>query len=346
MADLRSFLQAQFAVAGGSLPFERYMELALYDPDFGYYGHHIKSVGGERADFATSATLSGGLSRAIARWIEQRSDDLSALVPQGKVPVIEVGPGSGELAEGILRALGWRGRRRIDYHVVEVSAPLARAQRERLGRRLAGSHQSLEQALDVCQGSSLIISNELIDAFPARLFRWSESLADFEEVWIEWSESGGLREVFHSISDSADLRQIPRFRSNDWREGDRIELQSSVDRWLRSWTPHWRAGAMLTIDYGSEEDADFRRGSLGTLRAYSRHQRITGGGVYAQFGKRDLTVDVHFGDLVRWGEACRLRTVSLRSQRRFLSDYGESADVMARDGVGDAFLVLDVLRQK
>jgi SAM-dependent MidA family methyltransferase len=61
---------------------------------------------------------------------------------------------------------------------------------------------------------------------------------------------------------------------------------------------------MLTIDYGAnsaEEIYDRRPG--GTMRAYHRQQRIEGGGIYARFGRQDLTSDVNFADLVRWGEA-------------------------------------------
>jgi SAM-dependent MidA family methyltransferase len=37
---------------GGSIPFDRFMEAALYHPDLGYYAKRIRTVGA-RGDFTT-----------------------------------------------------------------------------------------------------------------------------------------------------------------------------------------------------------------------------------------------------------------------------------------------------
>nr|MBP6783174.1 hypothetical protein [Verrucomicrobiales bacterium] len=75
-----------------------------------------------------------------------------------------------------------------------------------------------------------------------------------------------------------------------------------------------------------------------------RHERIEGGGVYGRIGKQDLTFDVNFGDLVKWGEAVGSETVRLSSQRGFLERFGLGRDVMAGDGAGGAFQVLEQRR--
>ena len=71
--NLKTWLAALFEQNGGAIPFERFMAEALYHPDFGYYTRHIRTVGGSRGDFATSATLSELLGEAIAAWIEQET---------------------------------------------------------------------------------------------------------------------------------------------------------------------------------------------------------------------------------------------------------------------------------
>ncbi|MCX6958973.1 MAG: class I SAM-dependent methyltransferase, partial [Verrucomicrobia bacterium] len=101
--DLLTFLLRVQEECGGAIPFERFMQEALYHPRFGYYSAHIKDVGRE-GDFSTSATLDEGLGAAIASWIRLRSRELG----WRDIPVIEVGAGNGALARSVLGHLGWK----------------------------------------------------------------------------------------------------------------------------------------------------------------------------------------------------------------------------------------------
>ncbi|MGE9270822.1 MAG: SAM-dependent methyltransferase, partial [Verrucomicrobiales bacterium] len=99
------------------LRIDTFMRAALHDPERGYYARRIREVGA-RGDFATSASLSGSLGRAIGHWAnhslrECRCRDL-----------IELGPGNGELAAAVLASLPWPRRMRIRLHLVETSTPL------------------------------------------------------------------------------------------------------------------------------------------------------------------------------------------------------------------------------
>lgn len=164
-ADVLSAIQEQ---CGGSIPFDRFMAVALYHPDIGYYTKNIRTVGG-RGDFSTWPSLDGSLAMGIAGWLAE----------QPKRHVIEVGAGTGRLASDVLRALGWRRRWRTTLHIVEVSQVL-RAQQERTlrGQRVRW-HKDMAEALMACGGVADIYSNELPDAFPCRVFvrtgdSWSE----------------------------------------------------------------------------------------------------------------------------------------------------------------------------
>jgi len=105
MPDLRSILQQRFEISGGEMSFEDFMAMALYDPEIGYYTTGISDVGGRAGDFATSASLSGALGKAIAGWI--RSEMRFLLAKGGPVHLIEVGGGNGALAAAVLKSLGW-----------------------------------------------------------------------------------------------------------------------------------------------------------------------------------------------------------------------------------------------
>jgi SAM-dependent MidA family methyltransferase len=335
MPDLRHFLERTFAAAGGTLPFDEFMAAALYDPEHGYYTTGIADVGGRGGDFATSATLSEGLARAIANWI---GEDIARLGWRGPVAVIEVGGGNGNLAASVLKALGWWRRHSIRYHLIEVSPVLRELQRKRLGRSVTW-HETIDGALAACGGRALIFSNELVDAFPAKWLRWDGTR--WEEICVAYDPSQGLGEVFRKLPEDLSPDDYSAMALTEPPLGQRIEILPSFRRWLQDLAPHWHEGAMLTIDYGADSaEAIYARRPGGTMRAYHRQQRLEGGGIYARFGKQDLTSDVNFDDLVRWGEELGWESVRLSTQREFLQRHGAEADLVADDGVGEAFRVL------
>ena len=107
------------------------MRVALYDPELGYYARNVRSVG-PRGDFSTTATLHPALGEAVAAWASARRKELF----DGGVArwnLIEAGPGTGELARTVLRALPLLARRTVALHLVETSPVLREKQRERFG---------------------------------------------------------------------------------------------------------------------------------------------------------------------------------------------------------------------
>jgi len=337
MPDLRSILQQRFEISGGEMSFEDFMAMALYDPEVGYYTTGISDVGGRGGDFATSASLSGGLGRAIAGW--GRSEMRSLLAKGGPVHLIEVGGGNGALAAAVLKSLGWWQRRRVRYHLVEISPRLQEKQRKSLARCDVTWHDEITSALRAAKGRALIFSNELVDAFPAKWLRWDGTR--WEEVFVAYDPSKGLGEVFRKLPVDLSPIDLSAMDLTEPPSGQRIEILPSFRQWLQDLSPHWHEGAMLTIDYGAESAEEiYHRRPGGTMRAYHRQQRIEGGGIYARLGKQDLTSDVNFADLVRWGEELGWETAELTTQREFLQRHRAEADLAAGEGVGEAFQVL------
>ncbi len=369
-ARLTSWLETLFREHGGAISFERFMAEALYHPEFGYYTRHIRTVGGSRGDFATSPTLSTLLGKAIACWIRCGAETLGPGSPRH---VIEIGGGEGSLMAEVIAGLegrcggGWRrwfSRPGYRFHLVEISPRLRERQRETLGRRAGRRvtwHDTIESALEAAGGEALIYSNELVDAFPVIVLRRETATAPGEDSWSEvcvaFDPGTGLREVFRPLAETRpdlDRGDFAALRRGDaWPPGQRVELHASYRDWLRTWAPLWKRGAMLTIDYGSAcSDEIYQRRPEGSLRAFFRHQRLTGAGIYRLFGKQDLTADVCFSDLETWGEALGWETVTRQSQADFLCEFagaacGEAARtdrsaafLFETDGAGEAFQVL------
>jgi SAM-dependent MidA family methyltransferase len=265
------------------------MREALYNPEFGYYTARIRDVG-RGGDFSTFATLGDALAKAIAGWIVQtRARN-----------VIEVGPGNGELARRILRQLGWWRRLGLRYHLVDVDGPLREAQNKRLRGFRVRRHSTLQEALEDAGGRAWIFSNELPDAFPCRLFENTES--GWQEVWVGFAGDSVEEFLKFSPLPESEIFKLP------YLPGQRVEVHESYHRWLRSWAPHWKSGALLTIDYGDLAPAVYHRRPRGSLRGYAHHQRLEGPDIYQAPGRIDLTADVNFSDLETWGHSLGWQT--------------------------------------
>ena len=327
------------------------MEGALHDPRFGYYHHAIREVG-PGGDFSTATTLHPALGRAVASWALQMRAEL---LGSGRLHLVEVGAGSGQLAESVLGALGPLRRRVVTYHIVDASPVLREVQRRRRLPRSVHWHETVQEALASAGGSALVFSNELVDAFPCHQVHFSRGR--WREVYVTLRE-GRPVEVLGEFSDArlgSELCSLPAAAENA-EEGQRFEIHLAYLDWLRGWLPALRRGAMLTIDYGAPVEELRRRGRRGSLRGYFKHLRIEGRGVYERFGRQDLTADVNFTDLRRWGQEAGLEHRSLVSQRDFvLGRMPRLARRLERDealrfvldegGAGRAYLVLEQQRK-
>ncbi len=307
------------------------MRRALHDPQHGYYARRIRGVG-RRGDFTTAPMLSEALARAIAIWAAR------AMRETGYRDLIEIGPGEGKLAAAVFKHLPWRIRWRARLHLLETSAPLEEIQKEKIGRR-ARWHDSPAAALAACNGRAVIFSNELVDAFPVRLF---EKHSDgWREIAVSFDAAG--------IATESPLPPAPLPASSVFSEthqpGQRIEVHDSYRRWMNDWLPLWKAGRMLTIDYGAPAETLYQRRPHGTLRAYLFHQRLEGPAIYQNAGRQDITADVNFSDLVDW-TAPWTTDVKIQTLAEFLvpvQDNGNPVDADLSDpqGSGGAFMVLD-----
>lgn len=263
------------------------MQRCLHDPQRGYYAKNIRSIG-SRGDFTTAPQLSDTPAKAIASWASK------AMRLSKTRHLIEVGPGLGTLALQVLRHLPLPQRWITKLHLVESSPALLSHQKNALGKR-ASYHQDIRQALQACNGHAVIYSNELVDAFPVRLFKKTDK--NWQEIALEQSDQV-TREV---LIPPTTLPESSVF-SQPYPMNQRVEVHESYHNWLKSWLPLWRCGEMLTIDYGNTCDEIYRRRPNGSLRAYLLQQRIEGAGVYQNPGLQDLTCDVNFTDLIAWSK--------------------------------------------
>ncbi|MBZ5680691.1 MAG: SAM-dependent methyltransferase [Acidobacteriia bacterium] len=107
----------------GPIPFSRYMDLCLYDPDHGYYFRNAEQFG-KAGDFYTSSDVHAVFGRLMARQFEEMWRALSS--PSG-IAIVELGPGRALFAQDVL---DWSEKKFPDffqalrYVLVETSPAL------------------------------------------------------------------------------------------------------------------------------------------------------------------------------------------------------------------------------
>lgn len=290
-----------------SVPLRDHIADALFHPDHGYYTANIKTVG-RRGDFSTSATVGDALARAVAAWVVT-----TAKTHPKPLHLIEVGAGDGSLAASVNAALPWLLRRRLRFHIVEASPVLAEQQKSRLGTRPTW-HGSMPGAIAAVGGNAIVISNELVDAFPPTIFHWDATTSKWLEVFIDpETKAQSLHPAVPDYPPPTSPHNLP--------DGQRIEVHHSYHRWLTSWVPQTNHLTLLTVDYGDSFPALYHRRPTGTLRAYYAHQRFTGPEVFQRHGLQDITTDVSFSALQEGGNSLGLSTSSLTTQRDFIRNH-------------------------
>jgi SAM-dependent MidA family methyltransferase len=309
MNALEQIVREEIA-ADGPMRFDRFMELALYDPKHGYYAE--PRVIGRMGDFITSVSVGPLIGRMLAFQAAQMAELLGEL----EFWIVEQGAHDGQLARDILNAARAMPKflERLRYLVIEPSEKLRETQRAALSEW--GERVSWINDLDAWTApkpAGLFLSNELVDAFPVRLIE--RGLADWKERRVVIGPDCELRLEAFAMDD--DLRTTIETLPLPAVEGYCTEINLAARDWMRGVAGFLRRGYVLTIDYGfpaSVYYAPFRRD--GTLTCYWKHQR--GDSVLRRPGEQDMTAHVDFTALAQAGEAGGLETLSLVDQGRFL----------------------------
>jgi SAM-dependent MidA family methyltransferase len=308
---LRGVIGDAIRASGGWLPFDAFMQLALYAPGLGYYaaGAHKLGAGG---DFVTAPELSPVFGRCLA---EQCAQVLRGL---GGGDIVEVGAGTGALAESVLRELHAVGQLPARYRILEISPDLRERQRARL-HALPEPLRSTVEWIDtppVEPYRGLLLANEVIDALP--VVRWRGTTSGLTVLGVAWRD-GEILEAPRPASEA----ERARFAEMDIELADRQEIEwcPQLSDWIATITASLTAGVALFIDYG---DSRRRLYSVerpqGTLVAFHRHRMHNN--PYINLGVQDLTAWVDFTAVAEAGLAAGLEVAGYTTQACFLLGCG------------------------
>lgn len=319
-----SWIIDEIGARGGAVPFDAYMELALYHPVHGYYSAEEPRYGRE-GDYLTAPTASEWYPRLIARSLA----GMAAVC--GALRLVDLASGDGSLITGIVEALAQDvGEVLSEIVSVERSQAMRSRQTDRLGPievpvRWVGNADEVGTSWK----PTVLHVSELYDAQPvARVIR----------------RGGGLRELWVAIRNGRLewLESPPRDLLGEYfaRHGVELEQDQIAEVNLVAEDFHRRLldtvgslGLCLVLDYGYEArrlyDPRGRRG--GSLATFRRHQ--LGHDPLTAPGETDLTAHVNWNDLRNAAESAGWDEVGLWPLAEFLVRAG-IGDELAERGLG------------
>ncbi|WP_185182594.1 class I SAM-dependent methyltransferase [Mycoavidus sp. B2-EB] len=314
---LRAQIDAALDQAGGWLPFNRYMELALYTPGLGYYSNGLTKFGrhaGDGSDFITAPELSPLFAQTLARAVAE------ALAASDTQQVMEFGAGSGALATQLLPALDALGVRCERYTIVELSGALRAQQRATLAMHMPDAATRV-QWLDRLPATfhGVILGNEVLDAMPVRLFT-RKSGVWFERGVTRHSPPGSPLE-WRDQPLSPDANGAAQLASIDSTEDYLTEQHEAAHAFTRTVCQMLQRGALLLIDYGFPSHEYYHpQRNAGTLMCHYRHYAHTDPFFYP--GLQDITAHVEFSSIAQAALETGVDLLGYTSQARFLINCG------------------------
>ncbi|MDP3886903.1 class I SAM-dependent methyltransferase [Hydrogenophaga sp.] len=310
LARLREAIHA----AGGWLPFDRFMAIALYEPGLGYYanqnpkfGQMPAGVAGQGSDFVTAPELTPLFGHTLARQVAQ------ALVATGTDEVWEFGAGTGALALQVLDALAALGQPPRSYTIVDLSGSLRERQRETLARH-ADRVRWADQLPERFEG--VVLGNEVLDAMPVQLLHRVGGQA--EGVWHERGvalDDGGALVWAERPTDLRPPLDIEG--PHDYL----TEIHPQAEAFIRTLADRLQRGAAFFVDYGfPEAEYHHPQRHMGTLICHRAHQ--SDDNPLADVGEKDITAHVNFTGIALAAQDAGMSVLGYTSQGRFLINAG------------------------
>jgi SAM-dependent MidA family methyltransferase len=332
----------------GPIPFSRYMELCLYDPELGYYSRNAEQFG-KAGDFYTSSDVHAVFGRLLARQFDEMWRILGR--PE-RITLMELGPGRGLFAQDVL---DWSEKKFPDFfcavqYVLVESSPALRERieatlREHLesgratlmpdssraeeatpsGAKTQTQGEAQTAALKRCATEdriafaapappfpTILFANEFFDALPLEIGSSQGSLR------VD-SQNGRFVETWAPAS-AEELEFLDRYSTHP-EPGERVEVPLQSQLHMRT-AATLDCGFIVVIDYGYTRAEQLAGRHRGTLKAIRQHSLSAN--PYEAPGEQDITADVNFTALAAVAEEQGMQVQKLVTQSQFLMGIGEA----------------------
>lgn len=333
--ELLTAIQAEIE-REGRISFARFMELALYHPEYGYYLTAERRPG-RGGDFLTAPEASAYFGLTLARQIAEFRERLGR---PARFEMREYGAGVGALAYDVIAGLS----EAVPEVMPSLRYRMVEPNRHRMGQALAAMAdvglgdvvigEAVPAGADPEPIVGVVLANEVADALPVhRLIVRNGVLLERYVVWDD-----GFAEVEGSLS--ADVAHYPDYFADagiTLVEDASYDVSPAAAEWFASAARGLERGYAMVIDYGYPARELFQRHRLeGTVRGYVAHT-VTDD-PFLRVGYQDLTAHVDFSALQSAGQAEGMVLAGLTTQAALLASLGLGDRLVALQSDPDAAL--------
>lgn len=310
--SLRALISGEIEQCGGTIGFDRYMQMALYQPELGYYATE-SAIFGPSGDFVTAPESGELFARCVSHQCLEVLGEIGGAV-------IEYGAGSGRLACSLIDNLRNHGALPERYVIVEPSAVMQRRQRDLLTERVPYFVDRMRwyDAHPRDQFTGVVVANEMLDAMPVKRFIVQQGTVKELGVGLD-----GERFKWQAVDPGADgwIKGVytgdPPVLPDDYIS----EFNPALEEWLAGLHRTLREGVVLFVDYGYPRHEYLHESrSRGTLKCHYQHRVHSDPFIY--LGLQDITAAVEFTTLAETAEQVGFELAGFTTQTRFLIACG------------------------
>jgi SAM-dependent MidA family methyltransferase len=275
----------------GPISFARFMHLALYHPEYGYYSSGRCAIG-RAGDYFTNVSIGPLFGQLLC------SQFLEIWERLGKIDnfvIVEQGAHDGQFACDVLESAKKRAPEffaALRYRIVEPFPAL----QERQSQTLERFREKIEWRDSLQSFIGVHFSNELLDAMPVRLISGNmEKLVDME--------GDNFAFVERALSQGAAASKLPR---------DRWSFNQPALEWIDDVSAKLQRGYLIAIDYGRLADK-----FQAMVHVRAQHRNLDS--PFEQIGQADITMQVDWSSIVERARANGLRVAGFTDQHHFLT---------------------------
>jgi SAM-dependent MidA family methyltransferase len=316
--------------ANGPISFARFMELALYHPDRGYYASGRAKIG-RLGDFITNVSVGSLFGRLLASQFVEIWEKLGR--PRD-FKIVEQGAHDGVFAADALSALRRSAAdcfAATSYCMIEPF-PIWRERQQKNLREFAEKTSWVASVDEIAPFVGIHFSNELFDSLPVHLIVsggvangatvWNEEFVALEHGLSACAPSGvelrcpGARFIFISANVSRSNLQLDHL--GFFPAGFETEVNLAAPKLMSEIAAKLSRGVILTIDYGFSRTEFYSLSrNQGTLQVRANQRKLSS--PFEQIGLADMSAHVEWTSLAEAAQSIAVTPIGFTDQHHFLT---------------------------
>jgi len=314
--------------ANGPISFARFMELALYYPERGYYASGRANIG-RRGDFFTNVSVGPLFGKLLAAQFAEIWEKLGR---PGDFEIVEQGAHDGIFAADVLSALRQFAGDCFavtSYCIVEPFSIWRERQKKNL-REFAEKTCWVASVNEIAPFVGIHFSNELFDSLPVHLIvsggvangatAWNEKFVEHRlsagaPSGVELRCPGAPFEFVTSIVNRSDL--LPD-HLGFFPAGFETEVNLAAPKLVGKIAAKLSRGVILTIDYGFPRTEFYSlHRSRGSLQVRANQKTLSS--PFHEIGLADISVHVEWTSLAEAAQSSGAKPIGFTDQHHFLT---------------------------